>query len=107
MLLMGAVIFVGCGNKITKSTPIQDLNAPVWVTKGSGAFEGERGKVFYGVASASNMENASLLRSAADNRARNEVSKVFQFYTASLMKDYQTFPWHHAWSFLPQDAGVL
>jgi hypothetical protein len=80
----------GCSanKEITAKTPIQDLKAPEWVVKGSGAFANERGKIFYGVGSSSNMENPSLLRTAADNRARNEVSKVFQFYTASLMKDY-------------------
>jgi hypothetical protein len=51
------------------------------------------GKVFYCVSSAYGIKNfsllrSSLLRSAADNRARNEVAKIFQFYTASLMKDY-------------------
>lgn len=86
----GAVVFLGCAGhpKITKTTPIQELGAPEWILKGSGAFGGERGRVFYGVGSASGIQNASLLRATADNRARNEVAKVFQFYTASLMKDY-------------------
>jgi hypothetical protein len=56
--------------------------------KGSGAFGGDRGKVFYGVGSASGIRNFSLLRTTADNRARNEIAKTFEFYTASLMKDY-------------------
>jgi hypothetical protein len=56
---------------------------------GSGAFDGDRGKVFYGVASASDIRNPSLLRTTADNRARSEVAKVFEFYTSSLMKDYR------------------
>ena len=92
MAILGITIigFAGCSAKkeVIAKTPIQDLKAPKWVVKGSGAFASERGKIFYGVGSASNMENSSLLRTAADNRARNEVSKVFQFYTASLMKDY-------------------
>ncbi len=87
VLIMGLAIFTGCASKNVK-TAIQDLDAPKWVIKGSGAFGGERGKVFYGVSSASNMRNTSLLRTAADNRARNEVAKVFEFYTKSLMKDY-------------------
>ncbi|MEW6602576.1 MAG: LPP20 family lipoprotein [Nitrospirota bacterium] len=90
ILLTGLVLFTGCAStkKVTETTPIQDLKAPEWVMKGSGAFGGDRGKVFYGVASASRMQNLSLMRTAADNRARSEVAKVFQFYTASLMKDY-------------------
>jgi hypothetical protein len=60
---------------------------PEWVMKGSGAFGGEK-KVFYGVGSASGIRNHSLARSTADNRARAEISKVFEVYSASLMKDY-------------------
>ncbi len=90
ILLIGMALITGCASteKVTKTTPIQELDAPEWVMKGSGAFGGEKGKVFYGVASAYAIRNFSLLRAAADNRARNEVAKVFQFYTASLMKDY-------------------
>jgi len=92
IVLMSLIVltgFVACGGDETKKTgAIQDIGAPEWVIKGSGAFGGEQGKVFYGVGSASNMRNFSLLRTTADNRARNEVAKVFQVYTASLMKDY-------------------
>ncbi|MEK7279130.1 MAG: LPP20 family lipoprotein, partial [Nitrospirota bacterium] len=38
--------------------------------------------------SSSGIRNPSLLRTTADNRARNEMAKVFETYTASLMKDY-------------------
>ncbi len=90
VVVAGMFFLYGCGGKavIKADTPIQDLDAPEWVVKGNGAFGGERGKIFYGVASASGIKNVSLLRAAADNRARNDVAKVFQFYTASLMKDY-------------------
>jgi hypothetical protein len=73
---------------MTPTTPIQDLDAPEWVKHGSGAFEDDRGKVFYGVGSAYGIKNRPLLRQAADNRARSEVSKVFETYTSSLMRDY-------------------
>ena len=84
------LIIAGCSSapQITKTTPLQSLGAPDWVVKGSGAFTGDKGKVFYGIGSASNIQNTSLLRSSSENRARNEVAKIFQVYTASLMKDY-------------------
>lgn len=91
MLSMG---FYGCGSKEVKPAPsptpsaMPGSGAPAWVTKGSGAFGADKGKVFYGVGSASGIRNLSLLRSTADNRARNELAKVFEVYTASLMKDY-------------------
>src|SRR5688572_32955155 len=62
---------------------------PEWVNKGSGAFGGEK-KVMYGVGSASGIRNHSLARTTADNRARAEISKVFETYSASLMKDYMS-----------------
>lgn len=84
------LMIYGCAaeSNLVKNTPVQSLGGPEWIMKGSGAFGGDKGKAFYGVASASNIQNLSLLRTTADNRARNEVAKVFQIYTASLMKDY-------------------
>jgi len=63
-------------------------NEPEWVSKGSGAFGAEGQRVFYGVGSASGIKNASLARTTADNRARAEITKIFETYSASLMKDY-------------------
>lgn len=89
VIMISSGLASGCASTqpVTARTPIQDLKAPEWVVKSSGAFAGERGKVFYGVQSAMNM-SSPLLRAAADNRARSEVAKVVQAYTASLMKDY-------------------
>ena len=39
--------------------------------------------------SATGIKNYSLQRNVADDRARNDLAKVFQFYVASLTKDYQ------------------
>lgn len=89
LIAAGALMIAGCAKKELKATtPIQEMEAPDWVKKGSGAIDDDRGKMFYGVGSAQGIRNYSVLRTTADNRARSEVSKVFQFYTASLMKDY-------------------
>ena len=61
---------------VTPGGPVVEY--PEWVMKGSGAFGGEK-KVFYGVGSASGIRNHSLARS---------ISKVFETYSAYLMKDY-------------------
>jgi hypothetical protein len=82
------MLVYGCGGKKLETTPIQKLKAPEWVVKGSGAFTTDRDKVFHAVGSAFGINNPALLRTMAENRARNEIAKVFQFYTASLMKDY-------------------
>lgn len=80
----------GGGNETGGNAPpqLQGIEYPDWVTKGSGAFGGETGRVFYGVGSVSGVRNPSLALSSADNRARAEVTKIFETYSASLMKDY-------------------
>lgn len=92
-LLVVAGLLAGCGStkgaeRVTETTPIQDLKAPDWVVKGSGAFGGQHGKVFYGVGSAAEMKNPSLLRMASEDRARAALAKEVKVYTASLQKDY-------------------
>jgi hypothetical protein len=85
-----AVAFIACGGNKEGSVPKGDegIKFPEWVMKGSGAFGGEEGKVFYGVGSASGIKNHALARSTADNRGRAEIAKIFEVYSASLMKDY-------------------
>ena len=61
---------------------------PGWVKRGSAAVKGDGGRLFYGVGAAGGISNPSLLRSTADNRARAELAKVFQTFSASLMHDY-------------------
>ncbi|MGO9016090.1 MAG: LPP20 family lipoprotein [Dissulfurispiraceae bacterium] len=92
-LLGVAGLLTGCAStkvveKVTETTPIQDLKAPEWVSKGSGAFSGQQVKVFYGVGSAAGMKNPSMLRMASEDRARVALAKEIQVYTASLQKDY-------------------
>ncbi len=83
-------LLAACGGSTRPDTPIQDLKAPDWVVQGGGAMEEKGKKVFHGVGSASGIKNMSLLRTTADNRARNDIAKIFQFYSASLMKDYMS-----------------
>lgn len=61
---------------------------PQWVTQGSGAMNGKDDKAFYGVGSIIGIKNEPLAWDAAENRARAEIAKNFQTYTAYLMKDY-------------------
>ena len=64
------------------------VDMPEWCMKGSGAFGGDAGKKFVGVGSVSGIKNHALAISTADNRARAEIAKTFEVYSASLMKDY-------------------
>ena len=68
---------------------LSDYKPPAWVLKGSGAYTDARGKAFFGVGSATGIKNYSLQRTVADDRARSDLAKVFEFYIGSLTKDYQ------------------
>jgi hypothetical protein len=83
VMSIGILFIFGCAGK--KSA---ELARPAWVDQGSGAFDVDKGKIFYGVGVASGIENTALLRSTAENRARAEVAKILETYVAVLAKDY-------------------
>lgn len=85
MLVVVAVgMLAGCGGK----QALMPKEPPAWVIKGSGAFKDSGEQVFYGVGAVTGINNKPLAVTSAENRARAEVAKVFQTYSASLMKDY-------------------
>jgi hypothetical protein len=61
---------------------------PKWVKKGSGALNTKDDKAFYGVGSVVGVRNEPLAWDTAENRARAELAKNFETYTAYLMRDY-------------------
>lgn len=61
---------------------------PAWVKKGSGVYNEKDNKSFYGVGAVTGVRNEPLAWDAAENRARAELTKSFQTYTAYLMRDY-------------------
>jgi hypothetical protein len=91
MGLIAMVSLVGCsGRKPEMSNQIQHANGPDWVNRGSGAFGGEKGKMFYGVGIAGRSRNVAMRRSTADSRARAAIAETLDAYVAVLNKDYQT-----------------
>jgi len=61
---------------------------PNWVKKGSTAYNDKDAKAFYGVGAVTGIKNEPLAWEAAENRARAEIAKTFETYTAYLMRDY-------------------
>ncbi len=61
---------------------------PTWVKKGSGAYNDKDSKAFYGVGAVIGIKNEPLAWDTAENRARAEIAKSFETYTAYLMRDY-------------------
>ena len=87
-----AFSFVACSSSTETGAvnrPGENIEYPKWVMKGSGVMgDGDR-KLLFGVGSVNGIKNPTLARQTADNRARSEISKVFETYSASLMKDFQ------------------
>jgi len=93
MALAVLVLSTACGGPAGGGgDPITGVNpdgTPKWANRGSGAYDGEHGKAFYGVGIVTGIDNPALLRQTGDNRARGEVAKLFDTYIAAMMKDYQ------------------
>jgi len=64
-------------------------SGPKWVHKGSGAYEKDGKRSFFGVGIVQGIRNEGLARQTCDNRARAEIAKIFDLYVAAMMKDYQ------------------
>ena len=92
LLLVGLIFLLGaCVSVPVPEEPkaLSEYDAPKWVLIGGGAFTDDRGKAFYGVGSATGIKNYSLQRQVADDRARADLAKVFEYYVEALTKDYQ------------------
>jgi len=87
LVSMVAFLMTGCAGK-TKNL-FRQTAEPDWVKKGSCALKDGKGHAFYGVGSVWGIKNPSLMRTTSENRARAEISKLFNVYTASLMSDFQ------------------
>jgi hypothetical protein len=83
-ILMIPLLVFGC----VGSKRMGGAKPPAWVLQGSGAFKDAGNKVFYGVGAVTGIRNRPLAETAADNRARAEITRVFETYSASLMRDY-------------------
>ena len=59
-------------------------SAPEWIHKSTYI----EGRSLFGVGVVAGVRNRGLAHSAAGNRARAELSKLMEVYTATLMKDY-------------------
>jgi hypothetical protein len=91
-LTLAILLAAGCGGPPGAGDPTMGVNpdgTPSWINRGSGAYEGQYGKAFYGVGILAGVENPGLARQAVDNRARAEIAKIFDLYVAAMMKDYQ------------------
>ena len=93
LLLVGLIFLFGACVSVPEFPPqpkaLVDYKAAKWALIGGGAFTDSEGKAFYGVGAATGIKNFSLQRQVADDRARADLAKVFEYYVETLTKDYQ------------------
>ncbi|MFQ5455815.1 MAG: LPP20 family lipoprotein [Nitrospirota bacterium] len=86
-IILGVTAVLLAGGCATTKKGVS-VSGPEWAKRGMGAFLDREEKVFYGVGAVTGIKNKPLAITSADNRARAEISKLFETYSASLMKDY-------------------
>ncbi len=75
-MMMGTLLLAACSS------------TPQWGEKGGGYMNEKNSKAFYGGGGVSGVKNEPLAKEAADNRARADLAKFVDTYTAYLMRDY-------------------
>lgn len=81
---------LGCASTAppAKEYPLPTKGRPEWIDRGSGFYDGARGKAFYGVGAASNISIVSLRRSTSEAQARADLARTFRSNVANLVKSY-------------------
>jgi hypothetical protein len=85
--LFGAML-IGCSGKTVVESDLNIEDAPEWVNEGTNFLKTKGGRLFHGVGSASTMDDFSLQKSTADNRARAEVARILSSYMKVVSSDY-------------------
>lgn len=83
--MVSRAVFLAAGTAILLAAC---SGSPKWVDKGGGYMSEKNGKAFYGVGAITGVRNEPLAIEAADNRARADLAKFVDTYTAYLMRDY-------------------
>ena len=87
--LLALQVNFGCAFGLrNKATPGAQQLSPAWIVQGSGAFATNGRRQFYGVGHAVGIKNAALAKNTAENRARAEIARAIEVYSAWLMKNY-------------------
>lgn len=85
-VMLIAMFVASCGENVNN----QKSSMPDWVSKGTGVYTGDKGKVFRGVGSSTNIQDYSMARSAAETKARSAIAQIFNTYIAKLTKIYES-----------------
>ncbi len=87
LVIFATLLVIGCSSKTIES----DLGiegAPDWVNEGTQSVSDNDGQLIQGIGMAAPMNDPSLQKSTADNRARAEVARVLSTFIDSTINDY-------------------
>jgi len=79
---------ISCSGKTVVESNLNIEDAPDWVNEGTNILKTQGNRMFHGVGSATTMDDFSLQKSTADNRARAEVAKILSSYMKIMSSDY-------------------
>jgi hypothetical protein len=82
VLILGILICLQAGC----TGPVVIVSSPSWHQLKSGSYDTREGRFFYGIGRAGGVQNLTLLRAAADNRARKELADVLEQYIMELAR---------------------
>ncbi len=88
LVTLFSLTFVACASRTVVESDLAINGAPDWVNEGKQALKGDDKRFFRGIGSAPAMNDASLQKSTADNRARAEVAQIFSSFMNVVAKDY-------------------
>jgi hypothetical protein len=87
-LITLTIFVVACSSTTDVESDMGIRGAPDWVNEGTKAVDNDDGRLLHGVGMAPAMNDGSLQKSTADNRARAEIARVLSTYIDSTISDY-------------------
>ena len=88
IVIISLLGLAACSSHTTVETDLGIAGAPDWVNEGTQAIDNDDGQLLHGVGMAPAMNDTSLQKSSADNRARAEIAHILQTYVDSTLSDY-------------------
>lgn len=89
LLLLSVLMSVfGCANNTVLNQVKNASGVPLWVNEGSNILTSKEGRRFHGVGSAPPLGDFSLQTATADNRAREEISRILASYIEIVSRDF-------------------
>ncbi|MBL1276184.1 MAG: hypothetical protein COB30_008855 [Ectothiorhodospiraceae bacterium] len=88
LLLVWMSSLLACASTTDLNLAADANGVPLWVNEGSSIITSKEGRRFHGVGSAPALGDFSLQTSTADNRAREEITRILASYIEIVSRDF-------------------